>query len=1630
MFNNLRKRTILTLCLLVLGWQTALGQNDWQYRMYDPDENYFELKAEVEDYFSRNPHLKDVKGSGWKKWQRFAWLSESRVGPDGTLNDALDAMREFAMVPKPGCNNQQGIPTWRSLGPHTPPVGGSAAGKGVVAAIAVDPNDASLNTIYAGSNSGGLFKTTNGGSTWFNITDSYNFPGMGIADILIDPNNSNIIYIATGVTAWGRGYGNGVLKTTDGGASWSTTGLSYTPSQKKIVRKLKMDPNNSSVIYALTPNTVYRSSDAGATFTNIGSFFVFGTSPGMADMEVRPGDGNTLYVSSHDRVFKTTNAGTSWTNFTNNIPNNSSITAIKLAVSESEPNSLWALYVNDDIVYFAKSSNLGNSFAIDSQQQNLIQDEFLLDRMEFEVSPLNSDRVYAGGVQLWRTVDGNSIGDFSQISQWTPRNTTTFVHADVRDMLVVEHSDGSARVIVGCDGGVFIEDDDPSTTKDYSDWDWDDISGSYLDITQFYGIDILNESTLVLGGTQDCGTNRYLDGDWENLQGGDGGRCLINYNDADVMFSAPNAKFNRSVNGGVNWNEVTPPNAPSGEYWNFLAFPMFMSAVDPDHVFVAYRRVYISTNSGLNWNEYSPSVAPHRIGALELARANEDYGYFATNEPDANGAPKIWRTQIGTSGWEATDANLPDFWGNITDIAANEDHPKHVWVTVGGFSSGNKVFFSSDAGNSWTNISTGLPNLPVNTIAYQEGSEYMLYAGTDGGVYYWDGTLTSGEWRCYNNGMPTVIISDLKINYCAGKLVGATYGRGLFEVDLKEALAIGAQSINSNTTWSGYQHLKNDLTILSGKTLTVTGTVNIARNVKIYVQAGARLVVDGGTLTNQCGAMWGGIEVWGNKNLSQLPLNNSPQGYAEFKNGAVVENALTAVQLAKSNDQNATGGLVIAEESTFRNNRTAVNFVNYRNYLPGTSPKVYVGNASRFTDCDFITDKQLNDPDANPFAFVSMWKVDGLRFIGCRFQNTSNHYASADRGKGIYSVDGDYDVYGLCTAQSSPCPAGSLVPCEFSGLYAGIHAEGSNPLYTISASDAEFADCFAGILAQGQDYAEITGCKFDVDEFVGLYLDGCSDYLVERNTFHSVPANAAGLRGLIARSSGSKANKINNNEFIYMDVALLAWEDNDGPTVSDGLQMLCNSFTHCAYDIYVKDGDIALHQGACLTPASTANNDFSNLCAAGPHRDYFVSKNSAQLIWYHAIPGTGPLCPNPNYVIELPCVARDVPPGSSPDCGPIGACDLSCLSQYLDDADDAIDSVGGTINAGRTQELLDLITQDASDSEVYLAYSTSYPHSDEVLLAAIEDKPTPLSVSTLHDILIPDAPLTAQLMAAVSARDQNLANSITLYGEQNGLQISERGLLEMEIAHHEKNRSAAAAGIVRLLLEDEAAAGGVAYAITFLQGETGIEAQRDLLAAYLRDGEYASAQILVNLLRAQNDPGLANYLDLQETLINAYQAEDDVFSLQTDSEARLLVESIANSGGQEQEVRNARAIMSLVFGVEYPIEIPLLDGPAKRAPEDNAPEAGPFKSYDPSANLRVAIVPNPNEGVFDLRLDVSGREPASVVVSDMLGREVYRKTGITASGKLKIDIARHGRGNYLLKVEQDAEALVLSVVVR
>ncbi len=712
-------------------------------------------KFEKDNHITNGYTIKnDVKTKvpNWKIFKREEWLWENRVNLETGEFPKTNSIIEYSKYKQSkNLNKETSLnESWSNLGTNSST--GGYAGIGRINCIAFHPSDA--NTFWVGSPSGGIWRTTDGGSNWTILNNNENV--LGVSDIAItsDYATSNTLYIATGDrdggSMWSLSGGQsadntsqGVFKSTDGGATWTATGLTSAETGSKIYRLL-IHPTNNLILIASTINGIYKTINGGTNWTqvNVNSFI---------DMEFKPGDPTTIYASTirYGDVYlgKSTNTGDS---FGISIPGTSNGGYRgEIAVSANNDAVVYILVADNTggLVDIYKSTDSGVSFTAlgassksmlgyysDGSGANTGQGTYDLC---IAASPSDANTVYIGGVNTWKTTDGGATWGISNM--WTSysgynKSGAPVAHADKHALAF----QSGGVLFEGNDGGIYKTTDGGTS--------WSDLSNGLV-ISQLYRIGVSQtNSSKVMTGLQDNGSKLYNGGFWNDVKGGDGMECIIDYSDANYMYATyVRGQISRSTNGSSFSTDISA-NIPGGQPTGAWVTPYVIDPNNSTTLFAGYDKVWKTSDRGNSWTSASQVLSSSdKLRSLAIAPSNSLILYAADKT-------NMWKTTDGgATNWTAI--TLPSTSTSITYIAVHPTDANTLWITYGGYVAGQKVYESTDGGVNWTSISTGLPNLPIMSIVHNKSvtSKNILFVGTDLGVYAKEG---ANDWVEYNSGLP------------------------------------------------------------------------------------------------------------------------------------------------------------------------------------------------------------------------------------------------------------------------------------------------------------------------------------------------------------------------------------------------------------------------------------------------------------------------------------------------------------------------------------------------------------------------------------------------------------------------------------------------------------------------------------------------------------------------------------------------------------------------------------------------------------------------------------------------------------------------------------------------------------
>jgi hypothetical protein len=758
--------------------QQAVSQASY-LDLKDQGENFYEIKAAFEAFWEG----KEVqKGAGYKPFRRWLHQMEPRVYPTGKMPHSTEPWNVPRVYSQPAANQVEDV--WESLGPVSRPPAGPhayAGGVGRINKVRVDPTNSS--TYFACAPGGGIWKSTNAGGNWDLLfpDETDEIPIIGFTDIAIDPNNTDIMYAAAGDDDGGDTYGLGILKTTDGGDNWS---ISYNPEGEGnfTVGRILMSPNNSNLIVAAARYGMLVSTDAGDHW-NYGA----GTNgTRFRDVEFHPTNPDIVYGSSNTGFFRSTNGGQSWTEVglpptaANMNRNCIAVTAgapdrVYMMASDSEGSKFLGFYSSQDAgvtwttVSDENTSNMLGYSTTGSDDSGQGWYDLCI-----EAHPTQPDVVMIAGVNLWKSTDGGNSWVCS--SHWTGADGIAEVHADIHGLTFEGNT-----FIVACDGGVYTSSDVGVTYSDITNG---------MSISQMYQIGVGQDQAGQVGaGLQDNGTILLDNGDWEDMRGADGFEVYVSQNsdyDGGRLFygSYQLGSFYR-IDSNNNFTDIAGGGGEGANAQGNWETPFIK---DPDNDAVLYLGkdgVFKSTDFGNSWSSLGGPGAGN-LDNIAVAWTNNDRMYISKEG-------SLWTTANGGDNWSEV-SGLPNAY--ITDIQIDPATAERVFVSVSSYL-GDKVFVSDDAGGSWTAMSNGLPNVPVHCLAYNIGTTDEIYAGTDIGVFAWNGI----GWDDFNIGLPNVEVFDLEIQETQNTLYAGTYGRGMWKADIgPEEGCTDAEACNYNPT--------------------------------------------------------------------------------------------------------------------------------------------------------------------------------------------------------------------------------------------------------------------------------------------------------------------------------------------------------------------------------------------------------------------------------------------------------------------------------------------------------------------------------------------------------------------------------------------------------------------------------------------------------------------------------------------------------------------------------------------------------------------------------------------------------------------------------------------------------------
>ncbi len=705
--------------------------------------------------------------------------------------------------------------SWNDIGPKN--VGGRTN------AIAFNPLNP--NTIYAGSASGGLWRSFTGGvgtSAWEYVKTG--FPVLGVNTIAISESDSNTIYIGTGevygyqssigglsIRTTRGSYGIGILKTTNSGLTWMKS-LDWSYNQRRGVQTIKIDPTNINIIYAGTSEGIFKSTNSGINWDQIHNVIM------TTDIVINPLNPNILIAacgnlsSANYGIYRSTNAGTDWSKITSGLPI-SWAGKVHLDIYKSAPNVVYASIGKGSSsgagTVLCRSTDSGlNWVTLNTTDYATYQGWF---SHFVVVHPYDSLKILCGGIDMWKSTDGGlTLTKKSNWAAWYlnttpppggPEGPPNYSHADHHTFAV--HPQDPDIVYFGNDGGVF-------RTTNFGET-FAGLNGGYQ-TTQFYkrfGVGI-KDTLVAIGGLQDNASVIYSGSiAWRRVGGGDGSCSAVNSSNSDTMYiSSQYLNISRSTNRGFNWSGVSPSSSNQA-----FVGPFVVSPSNPKIMYASGDKVYKSTIGGGNWAVLNNNQVLNGdpVLVLEVSHTNADTVFAAT-------APNTIRSQVfrstdGGNTWTNITGILPDRY--IVDLACDPNNSTIIYCAVSGFGTPH-LYKSTDAGNAWLAIGSTLPDVPTSAVIVDALYPMNIYVGNDLGVFV--STDYGITWSQFSEGFfDAALVMDLRISPLDRMLYAATHGNGVFKRRLLEGptgITEDEQLISGFKLYQNYPNPFNPVTII------------------------------------------------------------------------------------------------------------------------------------------------------------------------------------------------------------------------------------------------------------------------------------------------------------------------------------------------------------------------------------------------------------------------------------------------------------------------------------------------------------------------------------------------------------------------------------------------------------------------------------------------------------------------------------------------------------------------------------------------------------------------------------------------------------------------------------------------
>jgi len=768
----------------------------WAITMYEDSKNFVKIEEEKKKYYQSNNWEKNIHTQNYKYWLK-------------QVRDHIDEQGQVS-IPKPGVEFKQGekrkarqqnnharsMSTWQNIGPSTTYRDGTLEKRPTQAnvyCLGVAPSNHDI--VYAGMETGGIFKSTDKGLSWFPVTHSYAIGN--IQDIKVDPSNADIVYASRG---------SELYNTQDGGVTWN---LIYTHGG--TMEQFLIDPVTTSTMYMASAVGTYKSTDSGVSWTQKHAAKAY-------DIEFKPGSTDIIYIAVNNttlirpEIMKSVDAGETWTLkdsgfYVPSVPAEAQVYGCKIGVTPADPDRVYAgviangkaadngwigIYYSEDEgenwqedsgfdgAPYASGSDAATNWYVAGYSSGYHQGFYNFD---IDVSHNDPDKLWIG--TIWFSESGNKGGNIEYIRG--TRNLS--MHADVQDIDVVGND-----IWVASDGGINYSNDEFLTVETRMDG---------ITASDFWGFGMGWNEDIWVGGRYHNGNaafhENYGIGNTKYLGGAENSTGYVNrLNNRKVHYSDVGSKKIITDLGG------TTPSLPNiGKYPTESYFHFSYSELEwhPHYENISFlgseNQLFKSVDYGANFEAIYTFVGD--IRRFEISRDNPDYIYAIVYVSYWD-----WRVYKSTDGGSSfTQINNPTLsggsWRNVS-FTLNPENKDEIWYASNSSSNGNKIFSSTDGGSTWTNRYTSvIANQNIKDLVFQPvvGGNH-IYAMTDTDLFYYD--TSTGDWTEYDDGLPVAHRGFMLLPFYKDNKLRMASAKGIWEAPMVASSKLDVMPMTSADT--------------------------------------------------------------------------------------------------------------------------------------------------------------------------------------------------------------------------------------------------------------------------------------------------------------------------------------------------------------------------------------------------------------------------------------------------------------------------------------------------------------------------------------------------------------------------------------------------------------------------------------------------------------------------------------------------------------------------------------------------------------------------------------------------------------------------------------------------------------